>query len=42
VDQDGKLYAIGQFMRTLAFATGEGTVNLRSSGGEDLFLIRLI
>lgn len=41
VDSKDKLYAIGQFFETLGLNTGEGTVNLTSKGGKDLFLVRL-
>lgn len=42
VDKNDKLYALGHFFESLALDTGEGTVNLTSSGGKDLFLVRLV
>jgi hypothetical protein len=42
IDKDDKLYALGHFFESLTMDTGEGTVNLTSSGGKDLFLVRVV
>ncbi|MBI3838016.1 MAG: SBBP repeat-containing protein [Planctomycetia bacterium] len=42
VDVSNNLYLTGQFSGTVAFDTGAGVVNLTSSGGKDIYVVKML